>query len=577
MIRDSRPGVVILVLLGVVLAIATVAAYWQVLDHDFVRFDDYAYVTQNRQVTSGLTGENVIWAFTATEEANWHPLTWLSHMMDVELFGMNPRGHHFTNLLIHTCSTLLLLCLMVRLTGAIWRSLFVAGLFALHPLHVESVAWVAERKDVLSGFFWFATLWAYAVYVEKNSLRWYLCALAVFVLGLMAKPMVVTLPIVLLLLDYWPLRRLNVVEGRPLWPQLTATAPGLLREKIPFFAASLAATMLTVYAQQKGGTISSLEVVPLGLRIENTLVSYCRYLGKTIWPVDLSVFYPFPEGLPAWQVLGALLLLLGLSVGVLIFARKLPFLAVGWFWYVVTLLPVIGLVQIGGHAIADRYTYLPLTGVFIVFVWGVPELLKACPALRKLLVVAACACLGLLSVLTWQQSSYWRNSITLFQQAIRATPGNWMAHKALGSAFFEEGSLDEAVFQYRKSLELNPNYDEAFNSLGIALGTMGQFEASIDAFRQALSRNPRYAEAHNNLGVTLAHSGNFDAAVWEYREALAIDPLYFDAYRNLGFILADNGNIEGAIKAFQTALSIEPDNPVVREKYQFLLNQKSER
>ena len=353
-----------------VLFIITLVVFWQTGEHQFINFDDPLYVTNNPHVKGGITGKNIVWAFTTTAASNWHPLTWLSHMVDVEVFGLNPRGHHLTNVFIHILSTLLLFLLLDQITGAPWRSLFVAALFALHPLHVESVAWVAERKDVLSSFFWLLTLIFYAIYVKHQQVKFYLLALSSFVAGLMAKPMLVTLPVVMLLLDYWPFNRFKH-EAAHGGTTAGSTLLSLVREKLPFLLFSVFSSLVTMYAQHKGEALKSLDVAPFGLRVGNAVIAYVKYLGKTIWPQDLAILYPFPSSLPLWQILRFISALVLISVVTVRYRRRYPYLLVGWFWFLVTLVPVIGLIQVGGQSIADRYTYIPLTGLFIMGSWRI--------------------------------------------------------------------------------------------------------------------------------------------------------------------------------------------------------------
>ena len=388
------------VLVCLFLIITTFAVYWQVHNHDFINLDDDLYITENDQVQKGLSRESVVWAFTTTHAANWHPLTWLSHMVDFQLYGLNPKGHHLTNVFFHLLNTLLLFFVLQRMTGALWRSGFVAALFALHPLHVESVAWVAERKDVLSTLFWLLTIWAYTWYVERPRRTRYLLTLLTFTLGLMAKPMLVTLPFVLLLLDYWPLGRFQVgqldtalsapgqasLSTRSVWSQTLR----LIWEKAPFFALAAASSIVTFLVQKGGGAVRPWERFPITIRIANGLVSYVKYMGKMIWPSDLAVFYPHPgASLPIWQAVAAGLLLLSISIAAIRLAKNHPYLAVGWLWYLGTLVPIIGFVQVGGQALADRYTYVSLIGLFIIIAWGVSDIVAKWRYQRVVFIIAA--------------------------------------------------------------------------------------------------------------------------------------------------------------------------------------------
>ncbi len=458
-----RELIVCLLLLSV-----TLAVYWQIGDHQFTNYDDTLYVTDNPHVKPGLAGGSVIWAFTATEEANWHPLTWLSHMVDCQLFGLRPRGHFLTSLFLHLANVLLLFAVLKRMTGALWRSAFVSALFALHPLHVESVAWVAERKDVLSTLFWLLTMLAYARYVERPTRARYVLTLVAFTLGLMAKPMLVTLPFVLLLLDYWPLDRMAYGGKGDDPPKRTRKRTHsceqrlplsrLVWEKIPFFALAAISSVVTFSFQQRAGAMADMEIFPLSSRIANALVSYLRYMGKIIWPSDLAVLYPHPgTSLPLWWGAAAGLALLGLSILVVLVIRRRPYLAVGWLWYVGTLVPVIGLVQVGVQAYADRYTYVPLIGLFIMIAWGVPDLVGRWAQTRTVLAVLAATALAALTACTWIQLGYWKDSVSLFTHTLQVTTKNYVAHNNLGNALADRGEVEAAISQYTEALRIKPD------------------------------------------------------------------------------------------------------------------------
>ncbi|MBW1896674.1 MAG: glycosyltransferase family 39 protein, partial [Deltaproteobacteria bacterium] len=449
------------VLIG--LTLLTFLVFWQVTSHEFVIFDDEVYVTQNDEVQKGLSWDGVAWAFTTTHANFWHPLTWLSHMLDCRLFGLNPAGHHLTSLLLHIANTLLLFLVFHRMTGALWPSAFVAALFACHPLHVESVAWVSERKDVLSTLFWMLTLGAYVRYVEHPRGRAYLLAVVFFSLGLMAKPMLVTLPFVLLLLDYWPLDRLDFGQqshrpgdqaGHPGYPK--SSFFHLLLEKVPFLVLSAVSCIVAYTAQAHGGAIKSSGVFSIDVRIANALISYVSYLEKTFWPHHLAVFYPHPGTWPVWQIAGAGLLLVSISALVLLGMRKKPYLTLGWFWYLGTLVPVIGLVQVGIHAMADRYTYVPLIGVFIMIAWGLQDIAKRWRPQRVVLGLSAAAVICAFTISSARQLNHWQNSSTLFQHALNVTEDNYGAHNNLGLALAQRGKLDEAIDHYLRALEIKP-------------------------------------------------------------------------------------------------------------------------
>ena len=492
-------------IISLVLIAATFIVFWQVRHHQFVSFDDYRYVVENPYVVRGLTFRSVIWAFTATHASNWHPLTWLSHMLDCGLYGLNPGGHHVTSLLFHIASTLMLFLVLKQMTGALWRSGFVAALFALHPLHVESVAWVAERKDVLSTFFWMLTMWAYFRYVQRPGFNRYLVVLLSFILGLLSKPMLVSLPFVMLLLDYWPLcrfqfgqlmgngnsrmqRSLSSIDRR-------SSVFHLILEKVPFFVLSAISSFLTFYAQEKGGAIGSLAFLPLGTRIVNALVSYVSYIWKMIWPQHLALLYPYPERFPIWEVVGAGLLLVGISVLVMRAARGRPYLLVGWLWYLGTLVPVIGLVQVGAQAMADRYTYVPLIGLFIMVAWGLSDFLKGWRYRRGVLAISAGVLFSILMIVTWVQVQYWENSIVLYKHTLEVTVNNYLIHNNLGIVFFRQGKYQEAANQYNEALRINPNSAEAHYNLGNAYLMIGDRGLALREYEILKTLNPSLANA----------------------------------------------------------------------------------
>lgn len=567
-----------LLLLSVALIVITLAIYWRVGGHEFINYDDNLYLTENPQVAAGLTGANIIWAFTSVHASNWHPITWLSHMADVQFYGMNPRGHHLTNVVIHALSAALLLFLLFRLTSSLWQSFTVAALFALHPLHVESVAWVAERKDVLSAFFWFLTLLCYAEYVTRRKSSLYLLALSSFVLGLMAKPMLVTLPVVMLLLDFWPLNRYSArtLEPSGQRPARGYTFLALVKEKIPFFACSFLSAVVTIYAQHKGGTISTLEILPVNLRIGNAIISYAQYTLKTFWPHDLAILYPFPASLPLWQILCSLLVLILISVATIRAARNYPYLAVGWFWFLITLLPVIGLIQVGCQSMADRYTYIPIIGLFIMAAWGVPALLQGFQYRKFALALLTSAVIIISAALTWQQIGYWHDDITLFQHALSATSNNFIAHYNLGTDFVKERNLDDAIKEFQATLAIKPDYFKARDNLGAALASKGDLDAAITVYREGLALSPNNFVTHYNLGAALTSKGDLDAAIKEFQAALAINPNYVEAHYSLGITFAAKGDLDAAIKEFQAALALNPNSSKVHNNLGIALATKGE-
>lgn len=538
----------LLLIFSLILAVFTLAVFDQVRDFDFVHYDDDTYVAANRQVRSGLTAASVAWAFTATDAGFWHPLTWLSLMCDYEIYRLNPGGYHGTNLIWHLFNTLLLFFILAALTDAPGKSAFVAGLFALHPLHVESVAWIAERKDVLSTFFWLLTTGAYAAYAKRPALSRYGIVMLFFSLGLMAKPMLVTLPLVLLLLDFWPLGRVRgwQEKGMACFSQAPHAAPAeikprtigyLLLEKAPLLLLALPVAALVFHTESRVGALASLEAFPLATRISHALVSYWLYLGKTFWPIHLAIFYPHPGPWPLFIVGAALVGLLFITYVCLEFRSRFPYAAVGWFGYLGVMAPVSGLVQLGSQGMADRYTYLPLIGIFIMIAWGVPDILARWRGKKTVLPLAAVAILALMAGMAWQQAGYWRNAVTLFRHALKVTKGNYLAHNNLGAALAREDKFDAALIQYEAALRLRPQYVDALFNMGEALATKGKPAEAERYYRDALRLKPSFAEAHNNLAIILAQEGKTVEAVRHFEAALDIRPDYETAKQNLRLLL----------------------------------------
>ena len=536
-------------IISLLLVAAILIAYWQVKNFDFICFDDKPYVTENHHVRAGLTIKGFTWAFTTFHVSNWHPLTWLSHMADCELYGLNPMGHHWTSLQIHIANTLLLFFILQYMTGALWRSAFVAALFALHPLHVESVAWVAERKDVLSAFFGMLALLSYCRYAKQPSLAGYLLTILFFSMGLMAKPMLVTLPFLLLLLDFWPLERFR-----------SATVSRLVLEKIPLFVPVVISSCLTFMAQQSSGAVKPLESFSLTVRIANAFVSYASYVVKAIWPHNLTVFYPHSGNtLPLWQVFGAILLVGGASVLAIRSLKKYPYIAVGLFWYLGTLVPVIGLIQVGDQAMADRYTYIPLIGLFIIVSWGFSDLLTNWRYRKIVLTLFAVIILSVLAVSTFFQLGYWRSSVALFERAVSITENNCLAHNNLGAALLEKGNHDKAVLHIKESLRIEPGCKAALYNLGAALSYQGKLDEAVLHYNDVLKINPEDAIVHNNLADVLSVQGKLDEAVLHYNEALKIDPDYAGAHGGFGSLLAKRKKYKEAMFHFTEAIRINPD------------------
>ncbi len=556
------------VLASVFLTVAVLAAYGQVHGYGFVDYDDPWIVSENPHLRDGLTVKAIVWAFTDSRYDWWHPLTWLSHLVDIQLFGMNPGPHHLTNLVLHLTNALMLFYVVQRMTRGFWSSFFVAALFALHPLHVESVAWVTERKDVLSTLFWILTMLAYCFYVERPGIVRYLLALLAFLLGLMAKPMLVTVPFVLLLLDFWPLKRTTLLEsgnaGSPAegpragrnWGNSNLTR--LILEKVPFLVFAVVSTVVTIIGQQRVGGMAEVSAFPMGTRIANALCSYVAYLAKTIWPSHLAVFYPFPSSFPAWKVMGAALLLLGITVWVVWACRKYPYLLVGWLWYLGTLLPVIGLIQVGDRAMADRFTYVPLVGVFVMVAWGLPEVLARWKQKKVLLGTAAGIAIAASTAATWVQVRHWKDTSSLFEHALAVTKDNHIAHINLGIALASKGKAAEAISHYREALRIKPSHPKAHNNLGVALVKQDKLNEALTHYAQAMRLKPDYVEAHYNMGLVLFRLKRYAEAIERYSEALRLKPDYAEAHVNLGLALISQGDLNGAEDRFRQALRLKP-------------------
>ena len=629
------------------LSVTPFIAFQQVNRCDFVNYDDPTYVTENVHIRNGITTEAVRWALTTGYAANWHPLTWMSHMLDVQLFGLKPDRHHLVNLLFHIANTLLLFFVFNRMTEAPWKSAFTAALFALHPLHVQSVAWVAERKDVLSTFFWMLTMASYVSYVGhspspghspggRGGSRFasYLAVIIFFALGLMAKPMVVTLPFVLLLLDYWPLKRMSgigcrVSDGgyralhspgaaqngsipaktkkgesrekltgqsgsppRVTGPRFSVFLP-LLLEKVPLFLLAALSSIVTYAIQQKGGAVKSIEAFPLWVRIANAFVSYAVYIEKALWPKDLAVFYPYPGGWSFRQVAGAILLFGVITVTVIRLAKRFPCLTVGWLWFAGTLVPVIGIVQVGRQAMADRYTYIPLIGLFIMAAWGVPELLGKRRYWKEALSATSLFILACFSFSTWKEAGYWKDSITLYDRALEATGPNDTVYNSRGDAWCRRGNLEQAIADFDRAVGINHENAEAYYNRGVTFGKLGNHRRAIEDFDRAIEINPGLTEpyynrgfaygelrdygkaienydlairinpenavAYNSRGVANDKLGNYRKAISDYDRAIEIDPGYAMAFNNRGFAYGRLGNFRQAIEDYSRAIDLDPD------------------
>ena len=541
---------------------ATGIAFAPVLDNDFFNLDDPEYVTDNPHVWGGLTFPNIGWAFTTFHAANWHPLTWLSLQLDVEINrltlgeadGLAPSGFHRTNLVLHGTNALLLFLAWRGLTGAVWRSAFLAALFAVHPLHVESVAWVAERKDVLSTFFWMVTLLVYTGFVRRPGVGRYLAVVLVLALGLLAKPMLVTLPFVLLLLDYWPLGRFRAGQ-----PGYSISWRGAILEKIPLFALAAADGVMTLLAQSKGKLVTSLEEVRFLARVGNALVAYLRYLGLTLWPHDLAVYYPHPrDRLSAWAVAGAAALLATLTALALALARRRPYLAVGWLWYLGTLLPVIGLVQVATQALADRYTYVPLIGLFLIISWGLPDLASRWGLSPVALAPPALIVLVVLIAATRVQVGYWRDSIPLWKHTLDVTKQNYVAHSNLGAALLSRGKPEEALRHFKAALELRPDLAGMQVGVGGVLLDQRKPAEAIPYFLRALETDPDDPRTHLYLAIAYRSRRQNEDAVRQFLEALRLHPELGEAHYGLALVYLDQDELAEAERHFTAARATNP-------------------
>jgi len=514
--------------LALALAALIALVYAPVRHYGFVDLDDPQYVSENPFVANGLTWTGVKWAFTSIHASYWLPVIWLSHMLDVQLYGLNAGGHHITNVILHAANSILLFVVLHRTTGAFGRSAFVAALFAIHPLHVESVVWVTERKDVLSTLFLLLTVWTYVEYVRQPSRSRYVMALVFFLLGLMSKAMLVTLPFMLLLLDVWPLGRLAIANWR-LSPAQRATLFRLVREKLPFFALAILSAIATYVTQQTTGAVAGTSRIPVAFRVANAMISYATYIVAMLWPSRLALFYPYPLRLSPWFVAASVVGLMATSVLVFRGARRAPYLAVGWLWYLGSLVPVIGFIQAGDQARADRFTYVPLIGLFIMIAWGARDLIKR----PRVLEASGVLVVLLLSVVARTQVGYWRTNTELWEHALSVADESYVAHTNLGLALYADGKADQSIAEFRAALRIRPDFAEADNDLGVALANQGDRDGAIQAFLNAVAAKPTQAPSHFNAAVLLALKGDTAAAVTHLERALQIDPNYADARAEL--------------------------------------------
>ncbi|EEF63466.1 tetratricopeptide repeat protein [Pedosphaera parvula] len=566
--------------IGLLLATITFVAYYGVLHAGFNNYDDSQYLTENPAIKAGLTAESVEWAFTTGYAGNWHPLTWLSHMLDWQLFGAQAGPHHLISLLFHIANSVLLFVLLRSMTGALWRSAIVAAIFAWHPVHVESVAWVAERKDVLSTFFWLLTLLAYVAYARRGGWLRYCLVVVCFVLGLMSKPMVVTLPLILFLMDFWPLERIKIGT---FWKTMSSSGSTsgnwypaewkrLVLEKLPLLILAGISSWITLEVQVGGGAVS-LTNLTLSDRIQNALVSYVRYLGKLFWPRKLAVFYPYHYGWSFWQVGAAALLIASLLLLAIYKMRRSPFLITGWLWYLIAMVPVIGLIQVGEQSIADRYTYIPSIGLFVAVVWGVLELFSSLPLRNWILGTGTSLLLSACVVCTIIQVSYWKTSETLFSHALEATKDNVVAEYNLGQALSTAGKMDAAVPHYREALRIQPNHARAQNNLGLALYMAGKAEEATHHYSEALKIDPNAEEFHFNYGLALASLGRVDEAIEQHSECARLMPEHAENHFTLASLLVRKQQFEPAVLEYSETIKYKPEHVGAHLGLALVLNQ----
>jgi Tfp pilus assembly protein PilF len=567
--RLSVPDRVRVLLAAAALVALVLVVFLPVRQHDFVDYDDLDFIVNDSHVNQGLTADSVRWAFAPANAYTFTggPLTWLSHMLDFELFGRAPGPQHVVNLLLHALNSVLLLLVLWRMTGAVTRSAVVAALFAIHPLHVESVAWISERKDVLSTLFWLLTTAAYVRYVQRPGAARYLTVFVLLTLGLLAKPALVTLPFTLLLLDFWPLARAPLAwTERRRWFSL-------LLEKLPLLVPAAGVMMLTLVAQERLGAVSSAGALPWMLRVATAVVSYATYLGKMLWPANLAVFYPYPARTSVWPLVLSIVVFSGLSIAAWLVRHSRPYITFGWLWYVVTLIPMIGLVQVGSHSMADRYTYVPLIGVFVALVWGVSDLLRAQVRRPAVAIALASATILTCAVVARAQVSTWQNSETMWSHALAVTTGNFRAYAGMAEVAASRGEIDVAISHYQQALALAPDAADWQVNAGLLLQQRGRFEDAASAFLRAVQLRPADAESHNNLGAMLVHLGRAPAAIEHYQRALALKPAYALARRNLGLALAGQGDVQGGLRECLEALRLSPaEGPWHYEAALMLLN-----
>ncbi|MGB5219023.1 MAG: tetratricopeptide repeat protein [Smithella sp.] len=536
----------------IILTALTFAVYWQVNQFDFVNIDDNIYIIENSHIKSELNKDALLWAVTTKYGDLWNPLVWLSFMVDYQLYGLKAGGYHVTNLILHILSTLLLFWLFHRMTGAVWKSAFVAAFFALHPLHVESVAWVSERKDVLSAFFWMLTLCFYVYYTEKPAVKRYVFVLFSFVLALMSKPMVITLPLIMILLDYWPLKRFESHKSNLfLWQ---------LKEKMPFFILSTALVLITIYSTSEQKSI--MKAFSFSSRLANAIVSYVIYLEKTFWPHNMAIFYPFPNSIPFWQVSGSFLIIILISLAFIVMAKRMPYLLVGWLWYAIAIAPVSGIIQISltaPYAMADRYHYLPSIGIGIILAWGVPFFFRNQNIRTKLFPLAVIIFIFILSLLTWKQCGYWGDSIKLWSHALKVTKNNFMAHGNLGVALLSKGKNKDALVHLNEALRLKPDHMLLYLNRGGAYAELGQYQSAFADFDKVIMIMPDYADAYNCRGVVFSKIGQYQNALKDFNTSVRLKPDNTAIYNYRGTAYAKLGQYQLAMNDFKKATNLDRD------------------
>jgi len=564
---NTRPDLQKLIIY-IVLTIVTLAVFWQINKFEFINLDDPVYIKDNLGIRSGITLNSIMWALNTRHADLWNPLVWLSFMLDYQLYGFRAGGYHVTNLILHIFSSLLLFWLFCRMTGELWKSAFVAAFFALHPLHVESVVWVSERKDVLSAFFWMLTLCLYIRYTEKPFVRRYLMVLCSFILALMSKPMVVTLPLIMILLDYWPLSRCRIkAESKKQTIILRQ-----LKEKMPFIILSIIVAIVTLQTPQDN---LPHKIIPLGNRLANAPVAFVAYLGTTLWPKDLAIFYPFNTQIPVWQTVGSLLMIIVITTLVMMMKNKSPYLVSGWLWYVITITPVIGLIQISAYSMADHYHYLPSIGIATILAWSIPSLIP-CKELRKKIVFPAGIFLtAMMALLSWNQCNYWENSIKLFSHALRVTKDNTMVHNILGFSLVENGKIKEAIAHYDEAIFIAPDHVYAYINRGNAYAKFGQYERAMDDYNMAIKLAPDFAQGYYYRGTAYGKLlGQYNLALDDLNKTIILKPDYVDAYNNRGIVYTRINMYEKAMDDFNKAVLLRPDYINAYENRAFIyLNQ----